>query len=162
MSDPATHIFPTLHRDKHSKLVAFPVGAEVLSRLLEGVPQHALMTCSFYAGNPQRNQGKPIIQVLHLMYRKQGRSFFDSRTAGERGVFDPRWSVTVFSVPQHLRHEIRTALIDTELEETVRPWLLEHHHLTGKTGEYALVLEYDTLNKTFLRSTRGSVLPDTV
>jgi hypothetical protein len=34
VSDQALHIFPTLHRDKHSKLVAFPVGAEVLSRLL--------------------------------------------------------------------------------------------------------------------------------
>ncbi len=161
MSDQPPHIFPTLHRDKHSKLVAFPVGAEVLSRLLEGVPQHALMTCSFYAGNPHRDRG-PIIHVLHLMYRQRARTFFDAKTADESGVFEPRWSVTVFSVPSDLRQEIRTALMDTELAQTVRPWLLEHHHLTGKTGEYALVLEYDTVQKTFLRSTQGSVLPDKV
>jgi hypothetical protein len=96
------------------------------------------------------------------MYRQQGKRIFDSKTALENGVFDSRWSVTVFSVPQPLRHEIRTALMDHELVGTVRSWLLEHHHLTGKTGEYALVLEYDILNKTFLRSTRGSVLPDKV
>ncbi len=35
------HIFPTRYRGKHGKSVSFPVGAEILSRALDGVPQRS-------------------------------------------------------------------------------------------------------------------------
>jgi hypothetical protein len=48
------HIFPTSYRDKHSKTVSFPLGVELLSRALDGVPQQEALACSLFAGNIMR------------------------------------------------------------------------------------------------------------
>jgi hypothetical protein len=162
MNPAINHVFPTLHKDKHSKLVAFPLGAEKLSRLLEGVPQHANLTCSFYAGNPHRDRIglKGIISVLQVMYRQQSKSLYHSKESSERGAFDPKWSIIVFSVPQEFRHEIKIALIESELERTVRPWLLEQFVFHGRPGECILYLRYDSTHKVFLSSMQGMVLAD--
>ena len=156
------HIFPTLHKDNHSRLVAFPLGAEKLSRLLEGVPQHPHLTCSFYAGNPHINRGaaRGVIFVLQVLYRQQSKNLYYSKESSERGAFKPSWSILVYSVPQEYRQEIKTALIESEIEMVVRPWLLEQFIVHGRTGERALMLRYDTTQKVFLSSTQGLVLPD--
>jgi hypothetical protein len=51
MTDSSNHIFPTTHRSRHSKFLSYPVGAELLSRALDGVPQHGAISCDFTAGN---------------------------------------------------------------------------------------------------------------
>ena len=66
----ALHIFPTNHRDKHGKSVSFPLGAEVLSRALDGIAQHAMIGCHFIAGDMERRQVKPQEHVLHAVYSK--------------------------------------------------------------------------------------------
>jgi hypothetical protein len=86
MQQEALFIFPTKSRARHSKLVSYPVGAEILSRALEGVPQHGALTCTFTAGNPHRDTGKTRFRVLHVSYRKRARSHFDSADAASRGV----------------------------------------------------------------------------
>ena len=169
MSDQPTHIFPTLHKDKHSKLVAFPLGAQALSRLLEGVPQHDLLTCGFTAGD-HADREKTIVSVLMLMYRKSAQQFASSKHDVDRGAFDSQWLITVFAVPTELRHEIKSALIESrtvgsetvesELEKTVRPWLLEQFAIHGKTGECTLILRYDRFQKTFSQSTQKSIQLD--
>lgn len=155
-----THIFPTTYRDKHSKAVSFPLGAEVLSRAFDGVPQHEALTCSFYAGDVQRHPGKPLLHVVHVMYRKQARSFHHAQDADERGVFDPKWFITVFAVPAALRNEIKIALIDHALPDVVRPWLVEKAGVTGRPGECALTLEYDTDEKLMRAATREALQPE--
>jgi hypothetical protein len=61
------HIFPTLDRTKHSKLMAYPIGTEALSRALDGAPQHAMMTCDFFAGNPHHEENNSILAGKHVM-----------------------------------------------------------------------------------------------
>ncbi len=153
-------IFPTSHRDKHGKAVSFPVGAELLSRALDGVPQHDMLACSFYAGDIQRNPARPLLHVMHVMYRKQARSFHHAQSADEAGVFDPKWSITVFAVPSTLRHEIKTLLVDQVMTGIVRPWLVEKAGVTGRPGECALSLEYDTDEKVMRPSTREALQPE--
>jgi hypothetical protein len=154
------HIFPTTHRDKHGKVVSFPAGAELLSRALDGVPQHEALTCSFFAGNIQQDPGRRVFHVMHVTYRKQARSFHHAQSAGESGVFDPKWSITVFAVPSTLRHEIKMALVDQMLPDVVRPWLMEKADVTGRTGDCALVLEYDADGKAMRQSKREALQPE--
>jgi hypothetical protein len=159
MSD---HIFPTKSRTKHAKTQSFPIGAEALSRALDGVPQHDQISCDFYAGNPNTDKDKDKIYVLSVSYTKQARSFHHSEDAGERGVFDPRWTISVYAVPSELRHNIKTALIDVGLPDFVRKWLIDNANLTGKTGGAALWLEYDRVDKCLLATRKSGLMPDKV
>jgi hypothetical protein len=160
MIESELHIFPTSDRSKHSKEVSYPIGAEALSLALGGLPQQDLITCSFYSGYPQYDNGKPQFHVLHVMYRKRARSFYDGKSAFERGAFEPRWHISVFAVPRHLRGAIKVLLLEQALSDFVRPWLVEKSHLTGQTGESALMLEYVRADNVFKSTTREEIAPD--
>ena len=154
------HIFPTHHRDKHGKKVSFPIGAEVLSRALLGVPQHAMIRCHFYVGDMERRAAKPIEHVLHVVYSQQLRAGHHSEDADARGVFDSKWSITVFAVPGTLRHQIKTLLTTEALPNVVRTWLVAQGGITGRTGSRALVITLDTANGVLSSETNDKLLPD--
>ncbi len=160
MAASEVHIFPTSDRLKHSKELSYPIGAEALSLPLNGVPQQDLITCNFWTGYPQYDDDKPQFHVLHVVYEKRARSFYDGKSAFERGAFDPSWTIRVFTVPRQLRGAIKLLLIEAALPEVVRPWLLAKHHLTGQTGESALILEYVRAEKVFKYSTREDIAPE--
>jgi hypothetical protein len=154
------HIFPTTSRDKLGKAVSFTLGAENLSRALEDVPQHNMITCSFYAGDVYRDLHRPIVHVMHVMYRRAARSFHHGKSADVHGVFDPKWSITVFAVPSTLRNGIKTSQVTHELPNVIRPWLIENADIATRTGECSLVLEYITADKIMRCTKRNALQPD--
>jgi hypothetical protein len=159
MAETELHIFPTSSRSKHSKEVSYPIGAEALSKALDGLPQHDRIVCDFYGGG-QHDHGKPQLYVLNARYEKQARRFSDAGSALERGVFDPHWKISVFAVPRQLRGEIKSLLIEQGLPDLIRPWLIEKNHLTGQTGGSALWLEYVRADKVFKMTTREDISPE--
>jgi hypothetical protein len=162
MRETPAHLFPTSYRLKHSKHVSYPLGAEALSRALDGVPQHELITCDFGPGSLQNDLDKLDFQVLHVIYRKQLPSFYHTRDAAERGVFEPSWMIRVFAVPVAVRSPIKRLLIEDALPRLVRPWLMEKHHLAGKTGESLLMLGYSRGLAEMVCTVREAMLPDRV
>lgn len=154
-------IFPTASRARHSKLVAFPVGAELLSRALDGVPQHGALSCTFWAGTLQRDTGGEVLHVLSASYTKRARHHNDAGDAGSLGVFDPRWEIWVHAVPVAMKSEIRKALVEIGLPERIRPWLIAQATITGRTGNAAITLEFNRLDKVLVMSRRDNLLPDT-
>ena len=159
MVEPELHIFPTSSRSNHSKEVSYPIGAEALSQALDGVPQHDRISCDFYGGGAH-DHGKPQLYVLNVRYEKQARRFSDSAFALERGVFDPRWKISVFAVPRQLRGAIKLLLLEQGLPDLVRPWLIEKSHLTGQTGGSALWLEHFRADNVLKPTIREEILPE--
>jgi hypothetical protein len=153
-------IFHTPHRGQHGRAVSYPLGAEAISRALDGVPQHGIFTCSFQSGSLEQDLAKSKLYVLTITYSKHAASFNDGRGAAERGVFDPRWEVTVFTVPTPLRHQIRIGLLGQVLPEIVRPWVVTSASITGKTGGCGLTIEYNTLDQNFISTARSALIPD--
>lgn len=160
MDELTPHIFPTNSRDKLGKAVSFALGAENLSRALEGVPQHKMITCNFYAGDVYRDLHRPLIHVMHIMYRRTARSFSHGKSADVHGIFDPKWSITVFAVPSTLRNSIKTSLMTHELSNIIRPWLIENADSVTRTGECSLVLEYITADKVMRCTKRNALQPE--
>jgi hypothetical protein len=154
------YIFPTLHRDKHSHLVSYPLGAEALSRALDGVPQHAMLTCQFFAGNTHQRLDNPLHLAMAASYQRRQRSFYDGQDADARGVFLPRWTITVFAVPRTLRHAIKTAVHTEGLPSIVRPWLIENASISGRTGNCAINLDYDVAEDKLVATARSAIQPD--
>jgi hypothetical protein len=161
LADPSKpYVFPTLSRAKHSHLVSYPIGAEALTRALDGVPQHAALTCSFYAGNTHQHLDKPRQLALSAAYNKRARSFYDGQDADARGVFLPRWSITVFTIPRTLRHAVKTSLLADGLPRLLRPWLVGNAGFTGKTGSSAINLDYDVATAAWVTTVRHEIQPE--
>jgi hypothetical protein len=155
------HVFPTLDRPRHSKLMGYPIGAEALSRALDGVPQHGLITCNFFASNPHHEQNKlPLAYFMSASYSKEARSFHHGQSADVRGVFDPRWKILIHAVSVTLRAAIKRALLEDGLQSVVRPWLIENAALTGKTGGAALILHYDRERDEIVSEARIGIPPE--
>jgi hypothetical protein len=154
------HVFTTSSRAKHSKRVSYPIGAEILSRALDGVPQHSVITCTFTAGNPHRNVGKEQFRVMHVHYRKRPRSFYDGKNAASRGVFAAFWDIWIYDVLVEHRADIRHALIETGLPNLVRPWLIANAVNDGKVGEAIISLEYNTVEKVLMSDMRSGIQPE--
>jgi hypothetical protein len=154
------HIFPTQSRTKHSKLVSFPVGAELLSRALDGLPQHAQLTCIFSAGSLQRNLGRELIYLMSVGYTKHARTRFDSGDAAARGIFEPRWEIWVHTVPVAMRADVKKALVETGFPNIIRPWLMANGNITGKTGNFGMIIEYNTIDKMLVPKVQNNLLPD--
>jgi hypothetical protein len=160
LEDEDLYIIPTKSRAKHSKLVSYPIGAEALSRALDGVPQHKRLTCTFYAGNPNRDVGKEVFRVFYAHYRQRPRSFFDGKDAALRGVFASFWDVWVYDVLIAHRADIKKALIEVGLPEMVRPWLMANAGLEGKVGEAIITLDYNTTTKTLFAKSNTGIQPE--
>jgi hypothetical protein len=154
------HIFPTASRSKHSHLVSYPVGAEILSRGLDGVPQHSEFTCTFSASSLQRDLGKELIYVMSVGYTKRARSHFDGGDSAARGVYDPRWEIWIFTVPLTYRSEIKQALVETGLPSMIKPWLMANTGIAGKTGNAGIILEYHVLDNALVPTIRSNLEPD--
>jgi hypothetical protein len=154
-------IISTIYRPKHSKLLAYPIGAEALSQGFEGVPQYAWLACEFFAGNPCHEQNRrTLIYVMAVSYARRERSHFDGPSAAERGVFDPRWKINIHAVPVDTRAEIKRLLIENALPNIVRPWLETNAALTGRTGGAALLLHYDREKGGITSEARAGIQPE--
>jgi hypothetical protein len=160
LEDEKPHVFPTQSRAKHSKFVSYPVGAENLSRALEGVPQHAELCCIFTAGNPHRDVGKKQFRVMHILYRKRDRNFHDGDDAESRGVFEPKWEMWIYDVRAEKRNEIKQALMEVGFPLMLKPWLFANAAITGQTGEAAFMLDYDADEKVLLPSQGNKIVPE--
>jgi hypothetical protein len=156
------HIFPTQSKSKHSKYVSYPVGAVNLSRALDGVPQHAALCCIFTAGNPHRDVGKKKFRVMHVLYRKRERSFYDGDDAESRGVFEPKWEIWVYDVRAEERYDIKKALMDVGLSLMLKPWLIANAEVTGQSGEAAFMLDYDVEKRVLVPSQGNKIAPQKI
>ncbi len=156
------HIFPTRYRGKHGKSVSFPVGAEILSRALDGVPQHALIGCHFTVGDMERRPVKHLEHVMHVVYSRQVRQFHHGQSAEIHAVFDPKWAISVFAVPSPLRHPIQTLLISDALPSIVRYWLIANGNVSGRAGNRALMIMFNTIDGVLVHDTRDNIMPDRV
>jgi hypothetical protein len=153
-------VIPTRSRSKHSHLLSYPLGAEALSRALDGVPQHAALTCDFTAGNTHQHLDNPLHLAVSAALYKRERLFYDGPDAEARGVLLPRWSITVFAVPKTLRHAIKNALLADGLPTILKPWLIENAELTGKTGTCAINVEYVVATSRLVTTARSAIQPE--
>jgi hypothetical protein len=154
------HIFPTKSRGQHSRLQRYPIGAEALSRALDGAPQHSEIGCIFVATDPHRYKDRNEFFVLSAIYTKRARTHHDGADAEERGVLDPRWEIWVYAVAANFSAKVKAALLDRGLPEMVGPWLRANAHIEGSTGGASIALTFDIKKDRLVSETKESLLPD--
>jgi hypothetical protein len=142
----APHVFPTRYRDKQSHLLSYPVGAGILSRTLDGVPQHQHFTCWFSAGDHIRQRHATQLAVLTIAYRRRRITQSDPRNALALGRLAPSWSISVYGVLRQHRHLVRVVLVDRILPGPVRQWLISEapEHGAFAACDITFSVEIDT------------------
>ena len=109
-------LIPTAHRQKISRQLSYPAGAEMISEALRGVPHFERLSLSFYAldtpakicAAAKRDDPLPILEASYIDF---------TRLYGEE-----RWRLEVYAVPREDRASVRRALMDEGLPQ-VRAWL---------------------------------------
>jgi hypothetical protein len=153
------HIFPTGFREKIGKDFAFAAGAEVLSRALDGIAQHSLLSCSFFGSQDHALRHADELLICQITYAKRGRTFHDAQSANDTGVFDAKWSIIMRVIPIADRAAVRQLLMETGLPKLVRPWFDRHAHLTGQNGEACLDILYHRTNGELTSAERMKLEP---
>ena len=116
-------LIPTQKRMPIAKDLSYPVGAEIISRLLEGVPQYEVLKIYFVAYETAATigrritNGKPVV-IFEARYYHHRPSLNRARSFRE---FE-EWELRVQPVPRENKFEARLMLVDEGLQR-IRLWL---------------------------------------
>ncbi|MGA1982602.1 MAG: hypothetical protein ABSG84_09010 [Acidobacteriaceae bacterium] len=124
MEDVELVVIPTMSKVKISKDLSYPIGAEAISRAVEGVRQFPLLRLRFHywSDNSFRRGEYEFLRVEYL----------DGVTPPYHPPVTPlyqrppqyRWEIVVQPVPRVHRHRIKTYIVESALG-AVREWLLQ-------------------------------------
>ncbi len=134
-------MIPTEAKQKLPRFLAYPLGAQAISDAIVGVPQYDRLSLWFsrHDYEPSDVNGKPI--TIASRYTRYDVGVSISRDLMERGVYDPRWDVTIYAVPKQLNSRIRHALRAHGLN-LLRDWLMEPRTETWLSTSHSLTLCY--------------------
>jgi hypothetical protein len=116
-------LIPTRFRSKIAHTHSYPIGAEAISKALEGVPQFERLELTFwdYQFQPHATSYK----VLEVDYRNLGGFHSASKEMIESGCLDEKWNIHVKPVPRSQRRSVQADLLERGIP-FVRKWLTEN------------------------------------
>ena len=135
-------LLPTQLRYKLRRGLSYPVGAEILSSQLEGVPQFGEIT--LYFRGPERPKPTPRLpfNALRASFSFLRPGLSSSTSFIERGWHDPKWDVSVAAVPSASRRQVRQCLI-AEGIPAIRKWLSAPRPDTWYEGRKTITISVD-------------------
>jgi len=133
--------FPTRVKAKISSKLSYPLGAELISSELAGVPQARILEINFHAKYERmETRGMPY-SILKFSY------------SGPAGSYHPRsipWSIEVRPVPRALKHTVKESIV-RDFFPRIRQWLEKHAGLTSTHGSHSLSVVFDGNCETLLK-----------
>ena len=152
---------PTTYRGKIRTGLSYPLGAEAISEALKEVRQLEELELSFHSSYAlrasqsekalRRREAIPVVTVSFRVYEV---GLTGSNTLLNEGLYDDRWSLTVYPVPSPDRRAAQDALLDRGLP-IVREWLMRPRSQTWLQGSKGLVLILDLDSATVSSSEWG-------
>jgi hypothetical protein len=152
-------ILPTYTKEKIPHLLSYPVGAKAISEALMGVPQFDELSVGFFFGNRlRRHHGTPF-SLLDAGYSGPIRNIFTPKV--REPYLARRWTISVYAVPQPLRHLIQSKLVNEALP-SVRSWLLANPHSSNREGSHSLSFSFDELKNELKSEKHASLQSQTI
>jgi hypothetical protein len=129
-------VFPTKFKGRIPSRRSYPVGAELISAELSGVPQAEALQISFrdkYETLENRDEPYTIFRVSY---------------SGERD-YDAGWSIQVRPVPRGTKHAVKQ-MLTAEMFPRIRDWLSRHASLHSRHGFHSIEVIFDERAVTLL------------
>lgn len=135
-------LIPTLWKSNIPKGLSFPVGAQLVSEHLAGVPHFSELTITFWgAYEPSRIHNTEELAVITASFRKDEKSISNSSRDPDNTWLKPDWSLLVSPVPSQLRSRVRGAMVENGFR-FIREWLSADRPANWYFGRRHLHLYY--------------------
>ncbi len=151
VSQQQVNMIPTRYKSKLPKQLCFPVGAQILSDALSGVPQLSSLSVAFHFTWPTTvnhikylvEERKPM-EILSASYRniRPGRS--GSHDLEKMGWYDETWELSVYPTFRDKKAVTRELIVKEGLSEII-DWFNEPRNPTWCEGRHncSLFVTYD-------------------
>ena len=133
-------LIPTSFKDKLPRGLSYPIGAELLSEALAGVPQYDTLTLSFYGSAPLRSYHPT--RVLAASYSNSPPGLTGSNEGIAQGWYGESWGITVSAVASDLKSVVRGKLLEAGIPR-LRAWLEEPRTQTWLSGRKSCSVNLD-------------------
>ncbi len=152
-------LIPTRYKGPLAKGTSYPVGAELISRELSGVPQYGALEIAFHG---EKNQafllGQSSSPILRFEYLKAQASYSTSNCSWSQSLLDPNWKITVCPILSSNRRRFREYL-DSYGWSLIRTWLIAQWPNNGRLGRASLIISACQNTGEFNHVTKESIMP---
>jgi hypothetical protein len=134
-------VIPTVSKAKISRDLSYPIGAEAISKVLQCAHQFSLLRLQFHfwSDNDLRRGKYEFLRVEYLKNVHPVEQYPISRLYQRPPQY--QWEIVVQPVPRSKKHQIRTYILDSALDE-IKRWLRERGHL-DQYGSDIMAFFYD-------------------
>ena len=141
-TEPTPSIIRSFGKGKIGKAESFPIGAELISDALRGLPMFHQLGIAFgpFGSSSRTWAGVTQLPVMFVQYQLE----WISGTA-----LGPWWHIYVHVVPRDIKGLIKANLVESGLRE-VRRWLESKTHVWSSDGTHRLSLVWDIKRKEIL------------
>ncbi|RYG62456.1 hypothetical protein EON80_23090 [bacterium] len=136
-------LIPTRSKTKIPHGWSYPVGAEVISTALAGVPQFESIHLRFLWMNPNsadaRRYSDSLIHLMNVNYATPG------------GMDEQNWGVDVSAVPSPLKDRLKAEIAGPILQ-TARVWMMTERNALWYATSQSMAVWFDTNRETVVYS----------
>lgn len=144
MTDEKSFLIPTSHKYRLSKTLSYPIGAEMVSQGLAGVPQRDDLRLSFYyhsSFEKEYKQDRPF-KIFEAAFDKSDMDLTRSNDFIENGAYEEKWALTVYPVPRQMKAIAGRLLFEEGLPQIAK-WLSTERTPIWKTGHKRAAVYFD-------------------
>lgn len=138
-------MIPTVSKKKLPASLAYPIGAELLTRVLSTVPQIDELKLRFTLNQYDKSAVTGQYLVFTARYLKWNMGLSASRSLDESGFYGPKWEAYVYAVPKRASSLVRLALIDHGFE-LIRKWYTSPRNELWMSTSHELNLHYSSVD----------------
>lgn len=156
-NSPPIKVIPTISKSDVSKDLAFPIGAEALSRGFADVPQFESLRIQFVGLKesrrtlPKGNNTGEALKLVNVEYRRRPLNISSGTDLRAGGRNDDLWTILVSPVARRNRYDIKQLLVSEGIQ-IMREWLMLPRSDTWRYGTHSLIIEVDVDEKSLLFS----------
>jgi len=137
---PLSAMIPTKYKSKLPQTLSYPIGAEIVSASLKGVPQESALILGFYdkpvifaSDFAKLRESNSPYPIFNASYRHIQPGLTASNQFIAEGWYEETWELSVYPVPRQLKSLARQALVSVGLPQ-VRKWLSAERTATWRHG----------------------------
>jgi hypothetical protein len=137
-------LIPTNSKFKLPKTLSYPIGAEVVSQGLAGVPQidDLRLTFSYHSSFEKEYKQDHPFKIFEAEFHKSDMNLTMSNDFIEKGAYEEKWELTVYPVPREKKSAAHHLLLEEGLPGIAR-WLATERTPLWRTGRKTISILFD-------------------
>jgi hypothetical protein len=152
-------LITTSYKSPLAKGTSYPFGAELISKVLFGIPQYNALTIGFYGNNCRStSSSQDFLKILQIEYRKHQGRYGTCNDSFGQSYLKSNWIISVYPIFSHHRKNFRDYL-DASGWYLIRTWLIEQWPNNERIGRSTLSISACLHSNEIQHVTESSIMP---